>query len=119
MSQVMNIVVIATLDTKGEEAGFIRDRIAEKGHTPIVVDPGSTGAPMIAADVSREEVALAGGESLEAAAMREAKEESGLDVELLGQRREHAGGAGKHHHRVVNQEADRRDGWLVLDDLFT
>ena len=69
----MNIVVIATLDTKGEEAGFIRDRIAEKGHTPIVVDPGSTGAPMIAADVSREEVALAGGESLEAALSKKDK----------------------------------------------
>lgn len=69
----MNIVVIATLDTKGEEAGFIRDWIAERGHTPIVVDPGSTGTPVIVADVSREEVALAGGESLEAALSKKDK----------------------------------------------
>lgn len=61
----MNIVVIATLDTKGEEAGFIRDLIVAKGHTAIVVDPGSMGTPAMAADVSRQEVALAGGESLE------------------------------------------------------
>ena len=62
----MNIMVIATLDTKGEEAGFIRDEISAKGHTPIVIDPGSTGTPMIEADISREEVALASGESLAA-----------------------------------------------------
>ena len=35
----MNIVVIATLDTKGEEAGFIRGEIVRLGHTPIVIDP--------------------------------------------------------------------------------
>ncbi len=61
----MNIVVIATLDTKGEEAGFIRQKILDKGHVPIVVDPGSAGTPMIAADVSREDVALASGERLD------------------------------------------------------
>jgi uncharacterized protein (UPF0261 family) len=69
----MNIVVIATLDTKGEEAGFIRQTIVDKGHTPVVVDPGSMGTPMIAADISREEVALAAGESLEAILSRKDK----------------------------------------------
>jgi uncharacterized protein (UPF0261 family) len=69
----MNIVVIATLDTKGEEAGFIRDKIAGSGHTAIVVDPGATGTPGIAADISREDVALAGGESLEQALSRNDK----------------------------------------------
>ena len=61
----MKIVVIATLDTKGEEAAFIRDEIIKKGHTPVVIDPGSAGTPMIGADVTRAEVALAGGESLD------------------------------------------------------
>jgi uncharacterized protein (UPF0261 family) len=69
----MNIVVIATLDTKGEEACFIRDEVKNMGHTPIVVDPGSTGTPMIAADVSREEIALAGGGTLEEALSRKDK----------------------------------------------
>lgn len=69
----MNIVVIATLDTKGEEAGFIRDKIKNMGHTPIVVDPGSTGTPMIPSDISREEIALAGGSSLEEALSKKDK----------------------------------------------
>ncbi len=69
----MNIVVIATLDTKGEEAGFIRQVIFDKGHTPIVIDPGAAGTPMIAADISRHDVAMAGGENLEAILSRKDK----------------------------------------------
>lgn len=61
----MKIIVIATLDTKGEEAGFIREEISKKGHTPVVIDPGSAGEPMIVGDVTRAEVARASGESLE------------------------------------------------------
>jgi len=61
----MKIIVIATLDTKGEEAAFIRDEISKKGLTPIVIDPGSAGEPMITADVSRADIALASGEPLE------------------------------------------------------
>lgn len=69
----MNIVVIATLDTKGEEAGFIRDKIKDLGHTPVILDPGSTGTPMIPADVSREEIAQAGGGTLEEALSKKDK----------------------------------------------
>jgi uncharacterized protein (UPF0261 family) len=61
----MKIAVIATLDTKGEEAGFIRSEIARRGHHAIVMDPGSSGSPAIRADVSRQEIADAAGESLE------------------------------------------------------
>ena len=62
----MNVVVIGTLDTKGPEVGFLRDEVARRGHTPLVIDPGILGLPAIAADVSREEVALAGGQELAA-----------------------------------------------------
>ena len=61
----MKIVIISTLDTKGVEAAFMRDLILKGGHTPIVVDPGSTGTPAFHADVTRQQVALASGESLE------------------------------------------------------
>ncbi len=60
----MNIVVIGTLDTKGDEVAYIRNRILEANHIPIVIDPGSGGEPTIPADVDRETVALASGESL-------------------------------------------------------
>jgi uncharacterized protein (UPF0261 family) len=60
----MKIWVIATLDTKYAEAGFIAGRIRETGNESILVDPGSAGTPGLAASFPREQVAEAGGESL-------------------------------------------------------
>jgi len=69
----MKIWVIATLDTKFAEADFICEKIKDKGHQAIVVDPGSSGIPGIRADVSREEVALAGGTALDELKVRNDK----------------------------------------------
>ena len=55
------IVVIGALDTKGAEVAFVRDQIAERGHTPLVVDVGVMGEPAFAAQVTRQQVAAAGG----------------------------------------------------------
>jgi len=60
----MKIAIIGTLDTKGIEVGFIRDEVVRLGHSPLVIDPGTLGQPAIPANVTREEVALAGGEKL-------------------------------------------------------
>jgi len=60
----MNIVVIGTLDTKGPEVGFVRDEVLKRGSTPLVIDPGVLGAPTIPADVTRLQVARAGGHEL-------------------------------------------------------
>jgi uncharacterized protein (UPF0261 family) len=60
----MNIAVIGTLDTKGIEVDLMVQTIARFGHMPIVLDPGILGKPTIAAHVTRETIALAGGESL-------------------------------------------------------
>ena len=57
-------VLIATLDTKGEEAEYIRDRIVALGGAVTIIDIGVVGDPMITPDVSREEVAAAGGTEL-------------------------------------------------------
>jgi uncharacterized protein (UPF0261 family) len=59
-----NIVLVATLDTKGTEAAFIRDIISTKRHQPIVVDSGVQGQPKIRADIGRTQVAKAGGGSI-------------------------------------------------------
>ncbi len=40
------VAVLATLDTKGPEAAYLRDRIRERGLTPLVVDCGILGAPL-------------------------------------------------------------------------
>jgi uncharacterized protein (UPF0261 family) len=58
------IAIVAALDTKHAEAALIRDVIAAAGVTPLVVDAGVLGEPGIPAQVSRAEVASAGGEDL-------------------------------------------------------
>ena len=63
------ILVIGTLDTKGAEIGYVRDRIEALGATAIVLDSGILREPISGrvADISREEVALAAGSSIDAA----------------------------------------------------
>jgi uncharacterized protein (UPF0261 family) len=60
------VVVVATLDTKGEEAAYVRDHVAAWGIRTILIDPGILGKPAVQADVSREQVAQAAGTTLEA-----------------------------------------------------
>jgi uncharacterized protein (UPF0261 family) len=60
------IAVLATLDTKGQEAGFLRERLAALGARPLLVDLGVLGAPAVRADVTRAQVARAGGTALTA-----------------------------------------------------
>ncbi len=58
------IAVLATLDTKGQEAGFLRDRLAALGARPLLVDLGVLGTPAVRADVTRAQIARAGGTPL-------------------------------------------------------
>jgi len=55
------IVILATLDTKGVEAQYLRQQIEQLGDKALVVDTGVVGTPATRADVTREEVAQAGG----------------------------------------------------------
>lgn len=58
------IAIIGTLDTKGPEVAYIRDLIRARGRETIVIDPGVLGCPSVPADITREEVARAGGRDL-------------------------------------------------------
>lgn len=60
------IVILATLDTKGTEAQYLRERIEESGQKTIIVDTGVVGEPAIKADIMREAVAEAAGTTLRA-----------------------------------------------------
>ncbi len=55
------IVVLATLDTKGLEAQYLREQIQKLGDKALVVDVGVVGVPATTADITREAVAEAGG----------------------------------------------------------
>lgn len=59
-----SIVVLATLDTKGREARYLCDKIEKFGHQALLVDTGVMGTPAVKANITRQEVALAGGTSL-------------------------------------------------------
>ncbi len=58
------IVMPVTLDTKGEEAKYLKEQIERKGHKTIIIDVGVLGKPLFKADISREKVTRAGGKSL-------------------------------------------------------
>jgi uncharacterized protein (UPF0261 family) len=55
------VVLIGTLDTKGVEYEFLRQRLRERGCEVLLIDAGVLGAPQAAPDISREEVARAAG----------------------------------------------------------
>lgn len=58
------IVVLATLDTKGHEAHYLREQIEQLGDKALIIDVGVVGQPATPADISREQVAEAGGTAL-------------------------------------------------------
>ncbi|MBB5841566.1 Tm-1-like ATP-binding domain-containing protein [Kribbella italica] len=74
------VVLLGTLDTKGAEYGFVRDRLVAAGLTVLVVDAGVLGEPELPADVSRAEVAAAGGADLDGL---RAAEDRGLAVTAM------------------------------------
>ena len=64
MMSAKTIAVLATLDTKGVEAQYVREQIERMGAKALVIDVGVVGQPAARADVTRQEVAEAGGMSL-------------------------------------------------------
>lgn len=60
------VVLLGTLDTKGAEYAFVRDRLEAAGVDTLVVDSGVLGSTTIPVDVSRQDVAAAGDADLDA-----------------------------------------------------
>ena len=78
-----SIAILATLDTKGEEAKFLAEQLAHLGSRGVVVDMGVVGEAQAAADVSREEVARAGGTEL-ATLLQDPSRETAAPVMIAG-----------------------------------
>lgn len=62
----MPVYLLATLDTKGTEAAFVRETLQALGVAVVVVDVGCLGEPASPADISRAEVFAAAGTTLSA-----------------------------------------------------
>ncbi len=58
------VAILATLDTKAAEADFMRKEIERLGGRAYIIDLSVVGDSEIAADVSKEEVIVAGGSTL-------------------------------------------------------
>jgi len=58
------VLLVGALDTKGAEYAFVKDLIEASGLQTLVVDFGVMGQPAFEPDVSREDVAIAGGGNL-------------------------------------------------------
>ena len=50
------IAILATMDTKGAEAGFLREEIEALGGEVLLVNLGVVGPPAVPVDISTEEV---------------------------------------------------------------
>jgi uncharacterized protein (UPF0261 family) len=55
------IAVLGTLDTKGQEHAYVADLIRARGHQVLLMDTGSAEPPSITPDITRDQIAAAGG----------------------------------------------------------
>src|SRR5688572_26183248 len=60
------IAILGTMDTKGQEHGFVAEQIRTRGHKCLVIDVGVLDQPQLHPDISRFEVAQAAGKDLHA-----------------------------------------------------
>ena len=66
----MTVLLFATLDTKGDEAAYLRELLRASGVAVLLVDTGCLGEPRTPADIPREELFRAAGTTIGTAAMR-------------------------------------------------
>ncbi len=59
------VVIVGTLDTKGEEVGYVKQIIEDHGCAALALDVGTLNPPAIPADIDRREVASQGGSTPE------------------------------------------------------
>jgi len=74
------ILLLGTMDTKGFEFEYVREKIMGQGHRAIVVDAGILGNPLLEPDISHDEVAQATGTSIQDII---AQGKEGVAIELM------------------------------------
>lgn len=71
------IALLVTLDTKSQEAGFLKEQIEAQGHEALLMDIGVVGEPGMEASISRAAIAMEGGRSLDELLKNPTREEAG------------------------------------------
>jgi uncharacterized protein (UPF0261 family) len=64
------IVILSTLDTKGEETKYLKEQIEMQGCQALIIDLGTRGEASIPADITREEVLAAAGKDIDPEALK-------------------------------------------------
>jgi len=103
------VVLVGTLDTKGDEYAYLAERIREHGVEVVLVDAGIVGDPRTRADVTHEEVAEAAGAEVSALA---AAGDRGAAVETM------ARGAAEVGKRLHAEEAEWQRATRIVARLF-
>jgi len=70
------VVITGSLDTKGKEFAYLKELIQKEGIETLVIDFGVMGEPAFAPDITRQEVARAGGGQLTSLASGQHKDEA-------------------------------------------
>ena len=70
------VVIVGALDTKADDFRYVKGLIEEAGLATLLVDFGVMGAPDLEPDISREDVAAAGGGDLARMASGDRKDEA-------------------------------------------
>ena len=74
------VVLLGTLDTKGTEFDYLRQRVRAEGCEVILIDAGTRGEPLAHPDITRQDVARAAGVDVAELA---ARGDRGLAVEAM------------------------------------
>ena len=70
------VVITGSLDTKGKEFAYLKELIQKEGIETLVIDFGVMGEPAFTPDITRQEVARAGGGKLTSLASGQHKDEA-------------------------------------------
>jgi uncharacterized protein (UPF0261 family) len=74
------VVLVGTLDTKGTEYDYLRQRIQQSGCQVVLIDAGIKGQPQVVPDISHADVAHAIGEDVQSLAQAG---ERGIGIEAM------------------------------------
>jgi uncharacterized protein (UPF0261 family) len=80
------ILIIGTFDTKGAEAGFLKEQIEQRGHRTVLMDIGTRGEADLPAHIPRREIVRASGMVLQEA-LDAGNRQKAVDVMIEGGRR--------------------------------
>jgi uncharacterized protein (UPF0261 family) len=77
------VIIVGTLDTKGEEHLFLKQKIEENGIKTLVMDTGIVGPPFFEPDISRHDICSAVGYTIDEL-IKKKDRKFGIDVMAMG-----------------------------------